>query len=75
MREVLWKMTEEEAIALQATVDEVLALAVEKQSQMPRRVVPRPTCKNAAVPEMVDKSAIQPFIRLMSSTAMEPRLR
>jgi hypothetical protein len=35
----------------------------------------RPTCKNAAVPEMVDKSAIQPFIRSMSSTAMEPRLR
>jgi hypothetical protein len=29
-REVLRKMTEEEAIALQAAVDEILALAVEK---------------------------------------------
>jgi hypothetical protein len=33
-REVLRKMTEEEAIALQAAVDEILALAVEKQSQI-----------------------------------------
>ena len=32
--EVLRKMNKEEAIALQAAVDEILALAVEKQSQI-----------------------------------------
>jgi hypothetical protein len=57
MREVLWKMTEEEAIALQATVDEVLALAVEKQSQMPRRVVPRP------MQECWSSTAMEPRLR------------
>jgi hypothetical protein len=33
-REVLRKMTEDEATALQATVNEILALAVKKQSQI-----------------------------------------